>query len=485
MAEPADIRRLPERRTPLRDPRAQSLAGQVDMLAEGRLTSTELTSAALERIEALQPALRAFRVVHDERALEAAAQADRRLAAGERGALLGVPTAIKDDVDLRGETTPFGCGGRHRPAERDSEVVRRLKEAGAVIVGKTMTPEVGQWHFSESAAFGAARNPWNPEHTPGGSSGGAAAAVAAGMVAAAIGSDGAGSIRIPSAWCGLVGLKPQRGRVSTWPEVDSFHGLACIGPIARTAADAALLLDAISGSHPEDLEQPPEPALPFEALARREPRPLRVAVSFATPFGVAARLDPEIRAATERVAERLAELGHFVDEADPPYGLVGPALVPRAAGGVREWCERLEDREALEPRTRTALRLGSVVGGRAPLRLARRAEAMLRSRIGRIFDSFDVVLTPTTAQPAPRVGALAGRSWWETSSAASAICPYAFAWNVLGWPALSAPAGTTADGLPIGAQLLGRPHDEGTLLGLCGQLERVERWSDRRPQLAA
>ena len=171
--------------------------------------------------------------------------------------------AIKDDVDLAGEITPFGCGGEHLPAIADSELVRRLREAGAVIVGKTMTPEAGQWPFSESPAFGAARNPWNPAHTPGGSSGGGAAAVAAGIVAATIGSDGAGSVRIPAAWCGLVGLKPQRGRISTWPEAEAFNGLTCFGPLAHTVSDAALLLDLLAGSHEGDLHKPPAPAEPF------------------------------------------------------------------------------------------------------------------------------------------------------------------------------------------------------------------------------
>ncbi len=205
--------------------------------------------------------------------------------------LLGVPVAIKDDVDLAGHTTPFGCGGG-RPAVRDAEMVRRLREAGAILIGKTHAPEVGLWHFTETPLHGATRNPWNTDHTPGGSSGGAAAAVAAGVVPAAIGSDGAGSIRIPAAWTGLVGLKPQRGRVSTWPDPEAFNGLSCYGPLARSVADAALLLDAVHGNVPADLHRPPPPSEPFAEAAAREPGRLRIAVSFATPFGVPARSTP-------------------------------------------------------------------------------------------------------------------------------------------------------------------------------------------------
>ena len=186
-----------------------------------------------------------------------------------------MPVAIKDDVDLAGHTTPFGCAGEHRPAERDAEPVRRLREAGAIVVGKTNAPEVGQWHFTETPAFGATRNPWNPDHTPGGSSGGAAAAVAAGIVPAAIGSDGAGSVRIPAAWSGLVGLKPQRGRISTWPDPEAFNGLTCFGPLTRTVADAALLLDVAPGNVPADLPPAaPPPAEPFAAAAARDPGPV-------------------------------------------------------------------------------------------------------------------------------------------------------------------------------------------------------------------
>jgi amidase len=279
-----------------------------------------------------------------------------------------------------------------------------------------------------------------------------------------------------------VGLKPQRGRISTWPDPESFNVLSCLGPIARTVGDAALLLDVASGNHTGDLHRPPAPAEPFVAAARRDPGHLRIALSFATPFGVPSKVDGQVRAAIERLARTLGELGHEVVRADPRYGLVGPALVPRGNAGVQAWCARVPDRSVLESRTRVAVRMGRALGG-PPLRISRRAEPALQRRIGRIFDCADVVLTPTTAYPAPRVGALDGKGWWKTSTTASALCPFAFAWNVLGWPALSVPAGQSASGLPIGAQLLGRECDEATLLALGAQLEASEGWPDRRPEL--
>jgi amidase len=448
------------------------LQEQTLLLQAGETTSRELVEAAIERAEATQETLNAFRVICAEEALSAADEADRRLGDGEGAPLLGVPVAIKDDVDLTGHTSPFGCGGGS-PAVRDAEAVRRLREAGAIPIGKTHAPEVGQWHFTETPLHGATRNPWNTDHTPGGSSGGAAAAVAAGVVPAAIGSDGAGSIRIPAAWTGLVGLKPQRGRVSTWPDPEAFNGLSCYGPLARSTADAALLLDAVHGNVPADLHKPPAPSETFSEAAAREPGPLRVAVSFVTPFGVVNKLDPEHREAIEGFADRLADLGHEIVRVDPDYGLVGPAIVPRGMAGVDAWLRaHAEERSALEPRTRTHARLGRALSG-LPLRISRAAEPGLRRRVGRIFERCDVVLTPTTARPAPRIGALEGKGYWATSSTASAICPFAFAWNVVGWPGISVPAGLTSSGLPIGAQLLGRENDEATLLSLAGSVERA------------
>ncbi|HEV2998115.1 MAG TPA: amidase family protein, partial [Solirubrobacteraceae bacterium] len=226
------------------------LGEQARMLAAGEVSSVELLELSLRRTAAVDGTLGAFRCVREERARAEAAEADRRLAGGERLPLLGVPVAIKDDIDIAGEESRFGCAGGFQIKDEDCEAVRRLKDAGAVIVGKTNTPELGQWPFTEGPAFGVTRNPWNADHTPGGSSGGAAAAVAAGLVPAALGSDGAGSVRIPAAWSGLVGIKPQRGRISTWPDPDAFNGLTCLGPLTRTVADAALLLDVVSGSHP-------------------------------------------------------------------------------------------------------------------------------------------------------------------------------------------------------------------------------------------
>ncbi|MFC4050988.1 amidase [Actinomadura syzygii] len=455
------------------------LAGQADALARGEVSARELVEESLESI-GRQESLGAFRVVRVEAARREALAADRRLAEGERLPLLGVPVAVKDDTDVAGETTPFAVAGDHRPAVNDGEVVSKLRAAGAIVVGKTTTCELGLWPFSESPGFGAARNPWNPEYTPGGSSGGSAAAVAAGMVAGAVGSDGAGSIRIPAAWTGLVGIKPQRGRVSAHPHTDPFNGLTVWGPLARNVADAALLLDVLSGSHREDVHRLDPMVTPFVEAARREPGRLRVAVSFRTAFGVSGKLDPEIRAAVERVARRLTGLGHKVFPADPDYGLVGLGLIPRGTVGVAEWLDSIPGARP-ERRTEVEARIGRTVGKRL-LPLAKRLDPYLRRKVGRIFQVADVVLTPTTAQPPLKVGAFDGKGYRETQSGVAAACPYAWTWNVLGWPGVNVPAGFTEAGLPIGAQLLGHDSDEATLISLAAQLESAEGWAERRPR---
>ncbi|MGW5534572.1 amidase [Streptomyces sp. NPDC004009] len=462
--------------------RAAGLVESARALAGGEVTSRELVERALARIEAARPTLNAFRLVRAEAALAEADTADRELAAGGRRPLLGVPVAVKDDMDVAGEPTAFGCRGDFPPAAADAEAVRRLRAAGAVIVGKTNTCELGQWPFTEGPAFGETRNPWHTGHTPGGSSGGSAAAVAAGLVPAALGSDGAGSVRIPASWTHLVGIKPQRGRISTWPRGEAFHGITVNGTLARTVADAALLLDAAGGNHPRDPHRPP--ALTVSQAVGRDPGRLRIALSLKPPFtAVRARLRPEVRARVLELAETLASAGHIVEEADPPYGQIGLTFVPRATAGIADHVREAPDLALLDPRTRGAARLGRLLGG-APLRAARRAEAVLHRRIGAFFDSYDVLLAPTTAAPPPAIGALSGLGGLATDRAMIAACPYAWPWNVLGWPGVNVPAGFVGEGLPVGAQLLGPAASEPLLVSLAAQLEAELRWHERWPPVA-
>ncbi|WP_369230968.1 amidase [Streptomyces sp. R21] len=459
--------------------RAAGLAECVRALADGEVTSRALVEQALARVESTQSTVNAFRVVRAEAALAEADAADKELAAGVRRPLLGVPVAVKDDMDVAGEPTAFGCEGEFPPAVEDGEAVRRLRAAGAVILGKTNTCEFGQWPFTEGPAFGVTRNPWNSEHTPGGSSGGSAAAVAAGLVPAALGSDGAGSVRIPASWTHLIGIKPQRGRISTWPRPESFQGITVNGTLARTVEDAALLLDAASGNHEQDLHRPP--ALRVSDAVGREPGRLRIALALKPPFtALPARLRPDVRARIVQLADTLAALGHTVEEADPAYGQIGLTFIPRATAGLAERVREAPFPALLDRRTRDAARLGRLLGG-APLRAARRAEATLHRRVGALFETYDVMLAPTTAAPPPRIGSMLSLGGFATDRAMIAACPYAWPWNILGWPGVNVPAGFVAGGLPVGAQLLGPANSEPLLVSLAAQLEADLRWHEQWP----
>lgn len=456
-----------------------SIADQAAQLRAGEVTSRDLTTAALERAHATQPALNAFKMILDEEALAAADEADRRRASGEDGPLLGVPVSVKDDMNLAGHPTAFGCPGDFPICEEDGAVATMLRARGAVIIGKTNTPELGQWSVTAGPAFGVTRNPWNLEHTPGGSSGGAAASVAAGVTAAAVGSDGAGSVRIPAGWSNLVGIKPTRGRVSSWPDAEAFNGITAIGPLARTVADAAALLDGLTGNDPREIHKLDAPERPFSSFVGEEVGRLRIAVSYRIPFSaVPARLDKRVREQVESVAAALSRLGHEVEHKNLTFGHVGLSFVPRSTAGVAEWADRVPDRSLLDHRTLETARLGKLM--RPALKFARSWESVLRRRIGKIFRDYDVVIAPTTAAPPLRANALQGLGSYTTDRLFIGACPYAWPWNVLGWPGINVPAGFV-DGLPVGAQLLGQGGSEGKLIALASQLEAELKWDAVRP----
>ena len=441
---------------------------QAQLIRGGEVSPRELVEALLERIERIDPHLNAFRVVLAEEALQEAERAASALTGPDAPPLLGVPIAIKDDTDVAGEVTPHGSSAYGAPAQADAEVVRRVRAAGAIVIGKTNVPELEIFPFTESLRWGVTRNPWDLSRTPGGSSGGSAAAVAAGLVGGALGSDGGGSVRIPAAACGIFGLKTQRGRI---PKHPNWNGLSVYGPLTRGVRDAALLLEVLSGDSG------------FVAASERAPGKLRVAVSTKVPPGTIAPLAPEMRGAVDDAAALLGAIGHTVSPRDPDYGMLTANFLARYLRGIREEAAAMAHPDRLESRTKGMARLGGLFP-QAVLKRANDAAERDAARVGAIFEDHDVLLTPVLATLPPKVGRWEGKGALWTFNGVARFVPFTPAWNHVGFPAASIPVGASAEGVPLCVQLIGRPGGEATLLSLAAQMEAERPWADRRPALA-
>ena len=364
--------------------------------------------------------------------------------------------AVKDSFDVAGEPTRHGSNATPPgPVQADDPTVSRLREAGAVIIGKTTMPELAIFGFTESAASGVTRNPWNPQRSPGGSSGGGAVAVATGMAPLALATDGLGSIRIPSAFCGVFGVKPTPGRVPT--HTPAWHGLLVAGPIASTVRDAALMLDVLAGTGDLRAAQPP-------------PQKLRIALSTKSPAFIA-RPSAEIRDSVNATAAILRDAGHSLIEADPPYPATLANLVLRMWTAVVATNARELRWEALEKRTRTMAGLGRRFGPPSPAAIEAWA-----SRAGSWFRDFDALLMPTVAKTSIPAGTWTGKGFLSTLLPQVLAYPYTGAWNMAGFAAASVPVGVARDGVPIGVQLVVPSGREATLLSLAVQLEAVRPW---------
>jgi amidase len=447
---------------------------QAEMIRRREISARELTELYLDRIAMLDPQLNAYRLVFAERALAEAGQADGRARAGDTRPLLGVPFAIKDDLDVAGEVTAWGSDAHDGPAAADAEVVRRLRTAGAVILGKTHVPELTITPWTESPTFGVTRNPWDLQRTPGGTSGGSGAALAAGLAGAAIGSDGAGSIRIPAACCGLFGLKPQNGRVPTAPAVQPWNGMSTWGALSRGVADSALVYDAIKDGGPS-----------FAQAAARAPERLRIAVSVRTPPLTGVQADAEQLGGVNAVAEALRDLGHEVIEREIEYPVdLAARVLARYLRGIADQARSMPHPERLSRRTHGYRRMGSAIPG-VLLERAKQGAPGDERALGRAFEGVDAVLTPMFTRRPPRVREYDGRPAIWSFVGSVRFVPFCGAFNHTGQPAASIPAVWTADDFPVGAQLIVPRDGEPLLLSLAAQLERALRWPDRRPAMAS
>ncbi|WP_372466016.1 amidase [Nocardia spumae] len=426
---------------------------------DGAVTAGQLTDIALERIRRGDARVGAFTTVRDERArAESRALADRHDL--DSLPLAGVPIAIKNNIDVAGEVTAAGSRATPTtPATSDHPVVRRLRAAGAVVVGLTEMPEGGLWGVSDTPER-IARSPWNVRHSAGGSSGGSGAAVGAGLVPIAHGNDGLGSVRIPAACCGVVGIKPGRGVVPAQVGVDSWGGMTENGVLATTVADAALVLSVLA-------DRP--------ALADPEPPgPLRIAVAAGSPSPLI-RVDTHWTAAARTAGRIAGEAGHGVVPAELPYQGATTALAGRWLANAAREAGAFANPQLLQRRTRVHIALG-----RAVLRagLIRPGQVdRIEARLLDFFDQHDVVITPTLAAPAPAARNWHARGWLANIVASVRFSPFTPLWNLVGWPAVSVPMGLhPRTGTPLAAQLAGPPGSESTLLRLAAQLETAHPW---------
>ena len=479
---------------------AIELAG---MVRAGEISATELVQTSLDRIAELNPALNAFVDVDEEGALRAAA----RVAAGDGRPFAGVPIAIKNNRALAGARLTLGCSLlADHVASYDHSVVRRLKDAGFVVVGTTTLPEYGILPTTEARLFGPTRNPWDLERSPGGSSGGAAAAVASGMVPVAHGNDGGGSIRIPAACCGLVGLKPSRGRVSVAPELGD-SSLTIDGVLTRTVADTAAILDVLAGYESGDATWAPPPAEPFALSASRPPLSvharegdggagadaLRIAVTTLPPVPEAV-VDEACAEAVADAAGLLRSLGHHVEEVDPPWQVDGlselfgkafsihVALSIAASGLLAGRTPVASDMEPMSWEIFQAVRGLDAVEG---MGVAVRLQAFAR-RLVSFLEPYDALLTPALAERPLALGTLdtAAEEPMATFTRSGLFTPFTPVFNASGQPGVSLPLYEGEDGLPLAVQLVGRPAGEPALLALAAQLEEACPWAGRRAPAA-
>jgi amidase len=449
-------------------------------------SAVEVVGETLARIDDMDGQVRAYVAVDADAAMAAARAADARLKdLGPAGVppFHGVPLSIKDVIDVAGLPTTHSCRALAKHvAGTDDPLVRRFREAGFIIIGKTNVPEFCT-SMTASHLNGISRNPWDLELTPGGSSGGAAAALAAGMCAVAHGTDGAGSVRVPASFCGLVGLKPSRQLVAFGPQQSKpYFGTSEPGVLTRSVRDAAALLDVMVGTVSPEPAWSPRPTEPYAAAALRTPARLRVAVSSVPPFGI---VEEVCAAAAATAGDVLESLGHAVEPATPDWGAIlvaaaGPMSVPGAAALVGP-----DEYDLVEPRNRPMIeRLTAMT----VLEHSRWVDQVRRASIDftALWDDYDVLITPTCGMTPPAVGwAPWDRSFDEHSAVLGSLPNFAQPFNLSGQPAISLPLAWSPDGIPIGVQLAGRFLQEGLLLSLARELEEAVPWSDRLPPTIA
>jgi aspartyl-tRNA(Asn)/glutamyl-tRNA(Gln) amidotransferase subunit A len=456
----------------------------VDFIRTRQISPVEIVEETLRRIEKANPLLNAFVALRAEEALGEARDLEKRIASGgDPGPLAGVPIGVKDLEDAQGLVTSFGSVPyKDNVARRDSVQVARLKAAGAILVGKTNTPEFGFTGFTRNLLFGITRNPWNPERTPGGSSGGSASAVSSGMVPVATGSDAGGSIRIPASYSGCFGLKPSFGRIPVGPSpfLQIYHMLT-LGPLTRTVKDAALYLDCTAGYHPCDPASLPPPERSYAKCLEVPPSKLRIAFSMTLGY---AKVQKEVMGKVEEAVKAFEEAGHQVElwGGSLPdvsntwttltncelYGMLHRSVAKNRKEMGRTLVESIEQVKNFSFKDQID---------------AQKARTELNRRLWQLFEEFDLLVTP--AMPTEAFGAK-GPPPAEIDGEAIpllGVTPFTYPFNLSGHPAASVRAGFTGTGLPVGLQIVGPHHRDDRVLQMAYLYEQMRPWNDRWPEI--
>jgi amidase len=451
-----------------------------EMVLKGDVRPREVAEFFIERTQKLNPRLGAFMTITPERAIADADRIEKLSDAERRRALMfSVPYSIKDlnwTKDIR--TTMGSKNFENFMPPVDDELVIRLRNAGGILLGKTTTPEFGGRPTTEGGLCPPARNPWNLEHTAGGSSGGAGSALAAGLGSLASGSDGGGSIRIPAACCGLVGLKPSRGRVSMSPVAgEAWAGFATSGPMARSVRDVATMLDVLHGPVTGDPYWAPDPVTSFRAACDISPRHLKIGMITKTALSP---VDPETIAALESAAKALEEMGHHIEPiSTDPGARMHDVVMPLICAGVGS--VPVPNIELVDPVVRELWEAGQKMSAAQYIGTVTQMHNLAREIVQELAP-YDCVISPVTATPAVKLGTLPSKSS-NYMSELTAWIPFTFAINATGQPAFSLPNGFSKSGLPLAMQIIGRPADEVTIIGLAAQFEKARPWKGKHPQL--
>jgi aspartyl-tRNA(Asn)/glutamyl-tRNA(Gln) amidotransferase subunit A len=448
------------------------------------LTSQEITETIIERIQNINPITNAYCTPTFDLARQMAKEADEKVKKGEKLPLLnGIPTSIKDLVLIQGVRTTFGSKlYENFIPEEDEEVVKRLRKAGSVILGKTNTPEFGHVTVTFNLIFGETKNPWNIERTSGGSSGGAASAVASGISPLALGSDGGGSIRIPSCLCGIFGLKPTYGRIPKYPRIGvGFYTMDHYGPMTRYVKDAALMLDVMKGPHLGDRLSLPKDNINYINVIDEKPSKLKIGYNLS--LGLAKALDPDVEKVVLNSIDKFSTFGWTTEEARIKmrkaenafytYGTVGAAY--DYGNKLDEWRDRMTP--GFVKQIEVALPMTAMNLQRA---LSQRLDC--DEEMYKFFQNYDLLITPTTAIPAFELGSVGPSKIGDKAISHSGWYPFTYPFNLTQLPAASIPCGWSSENLPIGMQIIGKRFDESTVLQVSKAFEEIAPWQDKRPK---